>query len=88
MSGFVAPVPMMVQGRGCPVPTTFAGLADSGVGANADRIADFSHAQGEPDRSGGAIDAKLTVLTTRLSFIGSASPPASPGSCPQRAAKR
>jgi len=41
---------MMVRGRGWPVPTTFAGLADSGGGAGADRIAYFSHARGKPDR--------------------------------------
>jgi hypothetical protein len=63
---------MMVRGRGQPVPTTFAGLADSVVGANADRITDFSHVQGKPDRSGGAIDAKLTVLSTGLSASSAA----------------
>jgi Ca2+-binding RTX toxin-like protein len=51
---------------------TFAALGDSVVGANADRITDFSHAQGDRiDLSG--IDAKFTVAGDQaFSFIGTA----------------
>jgi Ca2+-binding RTX toxin-like protein len=50
----------------------FSALADSVVGANADRIIDFSHAQG--DRIDlAAIDARFTVAGDQaFSFIGSA----------------
>jgi Ca2+-binding RTX toxin-like protein len=51
---------------------TFTALADSVVGANADRITDFSHAQGDRIDLAG-IDAKFTVAGDQaFSFIGSA----------------
>ncbi|TSD87756.1 hypothetical protein FFK22_015790 [Mycobacterium sp. KBS0706] len=51
---------------------TFAALGDSVTGANADRITDFSHAQG--DRIDlAAIDARFTVAGDQaFSFIGTA----------------
>ncbi|MGO4129838.1 calcium-binding protein, partial [Inquilinus sp. YAF38] len=51
---------------------TFAALGDSVVGANADRITDFSHAQGDRIDLAG-IDAKAAVAGDQaFSFIGSA----------------
>ncbi len=50
----------------------YAGAAESAVGANADRITDFSHAQGDKiDLS--AIDASTTLAGNQaFSFIGTA----------------
>jgi len=55
--------------------------AQSAVGANADRITDFSHAQGDKiDLS--AIDASTVLAGNQaFSFIGTALYTASPGSC-------